>query len=121
MELAPVAFVAKGQQGLLQRIGTAQLQSPPWTSGATCIMPIFTSTEVALHRPPPGSPPTPRSSATCALPPKGLGPGGTPSLRGDSDPISIGENTNIRNGSVLHTDEGVPLPPGPRRHRQFIW
>ena len=30
-------------------------------------------------------------------------------LRGDNDPITIGENTNIQDGSVLHTDEGVPL------------
>lgn len=30
-------------------------------------------------------------------------------LRGDNDPISIGENTNIQDGSVLHTDIGVPL------------
>jgi len=33
-------------------------------------------------------------------------------LRGDNDPISIGENTNIQDGSVLHTDEGVPLTIG---------
>ena len=33
-------------------------------------------------------------------------------LRGDNDPISIGENTNIQDGSVLHTDEGVPLHLG---------
>ncbi len=30
-------------------------------------------------------------------------------LRGDNDPISIGENSNIQDGSVLHTDIGVPL------------
>jgi carbonic anhydrase/acetyltransferase-like protein (isoleucine patch superfamily) len=30
-------------------------------------------------------------------------------LRGDNDPISIGENSNIQDNSVLHTDEGVPL------------
>jgi len=33
-------------------------------------------------------------------------------LRGDNDPISIGENSNIQDGSVLHTDEGVPLTVG---------
>ena len=33
-------------------------------------------------------------------------------LRGDNDPIHIGENTNIQDGSVLHTDDGVPLTIG---------
>ncbi|EXI80870.1 MAG: carnitine operon protein CaiE [Candidatus Accumulibacter appositus] len=33
-------------------------------------------------------------------------------LRGDNDPISIGENSNIQDNSVLHTDEGVPLTIG---------
>ena len=33
-------------------------------------------------------------------------------LRGDNDPITIGENTNIQDGSVLHTDDGVPLTLG---------
>jgi len=33
-------------------------------------------------------------------------------LRGDNDAISIGANTNIQDGSVLHTDEGVPLTLG---------
>lgn len=33
-------------------------------------------------------------------------------LRGDNDPIAIGENSNIQDGSVLHTDEGVPLAVG---------
>lgn len=33
-------------------------------------------------------------------------------LRGDNDPIQIGENSNIQDGSVLHTDEGVPLTVG---------
>lgn len=33
-------------------------------------------------------------------------------LRGDNDPITVGENTNIQDGSVLHTDEGVPLTLG---------
>ena len=30
-------------------------------------------------------------------------------LRGDNDPITIGADSNIQDGSVLHTDEGVPL------------
>jgi carbonic anhydrase/acetyltransferase-like protein (isoleucine patch superfamily) len=33
-------------------------------------------------------------------------------LRGDNDPITIGENSNIQDGSVLHTDEGVPMTLG---------
>lgn len=33
-------------------------------------------------------------------------------LRGDNDPIIIGENTNIQDGSVLHTDVGAPLTIG---------
>jgi carbonic anhydrase/acetyltransferase-like protein (isoleucine patch superfamily) len=33
-------------------------------------------------------------------------------LRGDNDPIAIGENSNIQDGSVLHTDEGVPMNIG---------
>ena len=33
-------------------------------------------------------------------------------LRGDNDPITIGDNTNIQDGSVLHTDEGVPMQIG---------
>ncbi|RKT60742.1 carbonic anhydrase/acetyltransferase-like protein (isoleucine patch superfamily) [Azonexus fungiphilus] len=33
-------------------------------------------------------------------------------LRGDNDPIHIGANSNIQDGSVLHTDEGVPLHIG---------
>jgi carbonic anhydrase/acetyltransferase-like protein (isoleucine patch superfamily) len=32
--------------------------------------------------------------------------------RGDNDPIVIGENTNIQDGSVLHTDVGKPLTIG---------
>ncbi|MCS6811029.1 MAG: gamma carbonic anhydrase family protein [Tepidimonas sp.] len=35
-------------------------------------------------------------------------------LRGDNDPIVIGEGSNIQDGSVLHTDVGVPLTIGPR-------
>ncbi|MDD5297730.1 MAG: gamma carbonic anhydrase family protein [Rhodocyclaceae bacterium] len=30
-------------------------------------------------------------------------------LRGDNDLIHIGENTNIQDGSILHTDPGLPL------------
>ncbi|MDK9703882.1 MAG: gamma carbonic anhydrase family protein [Sulfuritalea sp.] len=33
-------------------------------------------------------------------------------LRGDNDTISIGANTNIQDGSVLHADAGVPLTIG---------
>lgn len=33
-------------------------------------------------------------------------------LRGDNDPIVIGENSNVQDGSVLHTDLGVPLTVG---------
>lgn len=33
-------------------------------------------------------------------------------LRGDNDPITIGRNSNIQDGSVLHTDMGVPLTIG---------
>lgn len=33
-------------------------------------------------------------------------------LRGDNDPIAIGARTNIQDGSVLHTDAGVPLTLG---------
>lgn len=33
-------------------------------------------------------------------------------LRGDNDPITIGEDSNIQDGSVLHTDVGDPLTIG---------
>jgi len=33
-------------------------------------------------------------------------------LRGDNDPITIGAHSNIQDGSVLHTDEGVPMTIG---------
>jgi carbonic anhydrase/acetyltransferase-like protein (isoleucine patch superfamily) len=33
-------------------------------------------------------------------------------LRGDNDPITVGENSNIQDGSVLHTDMGSPLTIG---------
>lgn len=35
-------------------------------------------------------------------------------LRGDNDTITIGEGSNIQDGSVLHVDEGVPLSIGKR-------
>jgi carbonic anhydrase/acetyltransferase-like protein (isoleucine patch superfamily) len=34
-------------------------------------------------------------------------------IRGDNDPIIIGARSNIQDGSVLHTDDGVPLVVGP--------
>jgi carbonic anhydrase/acetyltransferase-like protein (isoleucine patch superfamily) len=34
-------------------------------------------------------------------------------IRGDNDPIVIGAGSNIQDGSVLHTDEGIPLTVGP--------
>ncbi len=33
-------------------------------------------------------------------------------LRGDNDLITIGENSNIQDGAVLHTDAGLPLIVG---------
>ena len=33
-------------------------------------------------------------------------------LRGDTDVIRIGRNTNVQDGCVLHADEGVPLTVG---------
>ena len=33
-------------------------------------------------------------------------------LRGDNDPIIIGENSNVQDGAVLHTDIGYPLTLG---------
>ncbi|TFH42045.1 MAG: gamma carbonic anhydrase family protein, partial [Lysobacterales bacterium] len=33
-------------------------------------------------------------------------------LRGDNDFITIGDNTNVQDASVLHIDEGVPLSLG---------
>jgi carbonic anhydrase/acetyltransferase-like protein (isoleucine patch superfamily) len=35
-------------------------------------------------------------------------------LRGDNEPISIGDGSNIQDGAVLHTDPGYPLTIGPR-------
>ena len=33
-------------------------------------------------------------------------------VRGDNDVITIGENSNVQDGSVLHTDGGIPLVIG---------
>ncbi len=33
-------------------------------------------------------------------------------LRGDNDPIIVGENSNIQDGTVCHTDDGVQLTIG---------
>ena len=33
-------------------------------------------------------------------------------LRGDNDPIIVGENSNIQDNSVCHTDDGMPLTIG---------
>jgi carbonic anhydrase/acetyltransferase-like protein (isoleucine patch superfamily) len=34
-------------------------------------------------------------------------------VRGDNDTITIGARSNVQDGSVLHTDEGIPLSIGP--------
>jgi carbonic anhydrase/acetyltransferase-like protein (isoleucine patch superfamily) len=34
-------------------------------------------------------------------------------VRGDDDAIEIGDNSNIQDGAVLHTDKGLPLTVGP--------
>src|SRR5262249_22877879 len=31
----------------------------------------------------------------------------------DNEPITVGERSNVQDGSVLHTDEGVPMSLGP--------
>ena len=33
-------------------------------------------------------------------------------LRGDTDTLTVGENSNIQDGSILHADAGVPLTIG---------
>ena len=33
-------------------------------------------------------------------------------IRGDNEPIVVGARSNVQDGSVLHTDEGVPLTIG---------
>ena len=35
-------------------------------------------------------------------------------IRGDNDPITIGEGTNIQDGAILHSDPGFPLVIGER-------
>ncbi|HBB55550.1 MAG TPA: gamma carbonic anhydrase family protein [Hyphomonadaceae bacterium] len=35
-------------------------------------------------------------------------------LRGDNEPILVGEESNVQDGSVLHTDMGAPLTIGAR-------
>ncbi len=35
-------------------------------------------------------------------------------IRGDNDLISIGDESNIQDGCVVHTDEGIPLHVGAR-------
>ena len=35
-------------------------------------------------------------------------------LRGDSDPIRVGDQTNIQDGSILHSDPGFPCQIGDR-------
>jgi carbonic anhydrase/acetyltransferase-like protein (isoleucine patch superfamily) len=34
-------------------------------------------------------------------------------IRGDNEPIRVGARSNVQDGSVLHTDAGVPLTLGP--------
>jgi carbonic anhydrase/acetyltransferase-like protein (isoleucine patch superfamily) len=38
----------------------------------------------------------------------------TATLRGDNEPIRIGEETNIQEGCILHTDKGFPVILGER-------
>lgn len=35
-------------------------------------------------------------------------------LRGDNDPITVGQNSNVQDGAVLHSDPGLPLTIGDR-------
>ena len=39
-------------------------------------------------------------------------------LRGDNEIVSIGHNSNVQDGAVLHTDPGFPLNGGDRRFRR---
>lgn len=44
-------------------------------------------------------------------------------LRGDNDWIELGDGTNVQDGSVLHTDDGIPLVIGANctvGHRAFL-
>lgn len=45
------------------------------------------------------------------------------SIRGDSDRITIGEDTNVQDGCVIHVDDGVPCQIGKRvgiGHRAIV-
>ena len=45
------------------------------------------------------------------------------SIRGDSDAISIGDDTNVQDGCVIHVDDGVPCHIGKRvgiGHRAIV-
>jgi carbonic anhydrase/acetyltransferase-like protein (isoleucine patch superfamily) len=45
------------------------------------------------------------------------------SIRGDSDTISIGDDTNVQDGCVIHVDDGVPCHIGKRvgiGHRAIV-
>ena len=33
-------------------------------------------------------------------------------IRGDNDTVSIGEGTNLQEGVIIHTDEGIPVSLG---------
>jgi carbonic anhydrase/acetyltransferase-like protein (isoleucine patch superfamily) len=44
-------------------------------------------------------------------------------LRGDNDWIEIGDGTNVQDGTIMHTDAGIPLVVGPNctiGHRAFL-
>lgn len=44
-------------------------------------------------------------------------------LRGDSDPITIGEESNVQDGTIIHVDPGVPCTIGARvaiGHRAIV-
>lgn len=44
-------------------------------------------------------------------------------IRGDSAPITIGDDSNVQDGAVLHVDPGVPCSIGPRvaiGHRAIV-
>lgn len=45
------------------------------------------------------------------------------SLRGDTDPIRVGRDTNIQDGAILHADVGIPCTLGARvtvGHRAIV-
>ena len=39
-------------------------------------------------------------------------------IRGDNDVITLGENVNVQDGSVIHTDEGVPVVAASQREHR---